>query len=203
MLTSEVLVLNAGFIPIRITSVKEAICLLTSEKAVSVIEEDRFVRSPSLSIRIPSVISVVGYSSFPRKKVAFSKLNVIYRDDMACQYCGRRYSMRELTVDHVIPRSRWESITGKGLTDGFASWKNLVCACRWCNSRKGNRLMKEIGWALLREPFEPEYMPHLVISHDKAEKKGWLPFCSVNVKIIDLIPDGACPPLSHAGARVV
>ncbi|MCU0845348.1 MAG: HNH endonuclease [Spirochaetes bacterium] len=203
MLTSEVLVLNAGFIPIRITSVKEAICLLTSEKAVSVIEEDRFVRSPSLSIRIPSVISVVGYSSFPRKKVAFSKLNVIYRDDMACQYCGRRYSMRELTVDHVIPRSRWESITGKGLTDGFASWKNLVCACRWCNSRKGNRLMKEIGWALLREPFEPEYMPHLVISHDKAEKKGWLPFCSVNVKIIDLILDGACPPLSHAGARVV
>ena len=203
MLTSEVLVLNAGFIPIRITSVKEAICLLTSEKAVSVVEEDRYVRSPSLSIRIPSVISVIGYSSFPRKKVAFSKLNVIYRDDMACQYCGHRFSMRELTVDHVIPRSRWEVITGRELTDGFSSWKNLVCACRWCNSRKGNRLMSEIGWALLREPFEPEYMPHLIISQDKAEKKGWLPFCSVNVKIIDVIPDGPLRHSPHAGAGVV
>ncbi len=104
MLTSEVLVLNAGFIPIRITSVKEAICLLTSEKAVPVVEEDRYVRSPSLSIRIPSVISVVGYSSFPRKRVAFSKLNVIYRDDMACQYCGRRYSMKELTATTSSPQ---------------------------------------------------------------------------------------------------
>jgi len=203
MLTSEVLVLNAGFIPIRITSVKEAICLLTSEKAVSVLEEDRYVRSPSLSIRIPSVISVTGYSSFPRKKVAFSKLNVIYRDDMVCQYCGHRFSMRELTVDHVIPRSRWEAVTGRDLAGHFSSWKNLVCACRWCNSRKGNRLISEIGWALLREPFEPEYMPHLVISHDKAEKKGWLPFCSINVKIIDVIPDSPIHPSPHTRARVI
>ncbi len=187
MINSEVLVLNSGFIPIRITSLKEAICLLTSEKAVPVVEEDRYVRSPSISIRIPSVISIIGYSSFPRKRVAFSKLNVIYRDDMKCQFCGRRFSMRDLTVDHVIPRSRWELITGKTLREGFSTWKNLVCACRWCNGRKGNRLLHEIGWQLLREPFEPEYMPHLVISVDKARNRGWLPFCTFNVKLIDMV----------------
>ncbi len=193
ILNSEVLVLNSGFIPIRITSVKEAICLITAYKAVAIVEEERCIRSPSLSIPMPSVISIPGYSSFPRKRVTFSKLNVIYRDDMRCQFCGRRYSMRDLTVDHVIPRSRWEGITRKPLGEGFSSWKNLVCACRWCNSRKGNKLIRELGWRLLREPFEPEYMPHLIIAAEKAKKKGWLPFCSYNVKLVEMIGSGAPP----------
>lgn len=187
MLNSEVLVLNSGFIPIRITSVKDAVCLMTADKAVPVVEEDGFVRSPSIAVRIPSVISIIGYSSFPRRRVAFSKLNVIYRDDMACQYCGKRFSVKDLTVDHLIPRSRWEQETGRYLRDGFSHWTNLVCACRWCNNKKGNRLLSEIGWSLSREPFEPEYMPHIVISFEKAEKKGWLPFCSFNVRLVRLI----------------
>ncbi len=187
MLNSEVLVLNSGFIPIRITSVKEAICLITSYKAITIVEEDRVIRSPSLSLPMPSVISIPGYSSFPKKRVTFSKLNVIYRDDMRCQLCGKRFSMRDLTVDHIIPRSRWEDVTGRSLREGFSSWKNLVCACRWCNGRKGNKLLSEIGWMLLRDPFEPEYMPHLVISSEKATRKGWLPFCSYNVKLIEMI----------------
>ena len=187
MLASQVLVLNSGFIPIRITSVKEAICLLTSDRAVPVVEGDSFVRSPSISIRIPSVISVTGYNGFHKKRVNLSKLNVIYRDDMKCQYCGKRYSMRDLTVDHLIPRSRWEKVTGKRLKDGFTSWMNLVCACKWCNNRKGNRLLNEIGWGLLNKPYEPEYMPYLVISLEKAKKEGWLPFCSINVRLVDMI----------------
>jgi len=185
-LNSEVLVLNSAFIPIRVSNVKEAICLVASERAKPVLEEDGFVRSPSLSIRIPSVVSVIGYNQFPRRKVAFSKLNVIYRDDMICQYCGRRFSMRELTVDHIVPRSRWESVTGRELRDGFSSWKNLVCACRWCNGRKGNRLLEELKWFLPRQPFEPEYLPHLIISFDKAKRKGWLPYCGFNVRLINV-----------------
>jgi len=187
ILNSEVLVLNSGFIPIRITSVKDAICLVTSNRAIPVVEEDGFVRSPSISIRIPSVISVIGYNAFPVRRVVFSKLNIIYRDDMTCQYCGKRFSMKDLTIDHVIPRSRWTSLTGKPLKDGFASWTNMVCACKWCNNRKGNMLLKEIGWKLFHDPFEPEYMPHIVISFDKARKKGWLPFCSFNVRLVSMI----------------
>lgn len=188
MLNSEVLVLNSGFIPIRIASVKDAICLVASNKAVSVLDGEGIVRSPSISIRIPSVISVVGYNNLPKKKVAFSKLNVIYRDDMQCQYCGKRFSVHNLTVDHVIPRSKWRAVTGRDMKEGFSHWKNLVCACRWCNSRKGNKLLREINWQLLREPFEPEYMPHIVISMEKARKRGWLPFCSFNVRLIQIIP---------------
>ncbi len=187
MLNSEVLVLNAGFVPIRITTVKEAICLMLAEKAVSVLEEDRFIKSPSLTLKIPSVISIIHYNKLPRRRVVFSKLNVIYRDDMRCQYCGERFTMRDLTVDHVIPRSRWESVTGRSMRDGFSTWHNLVCACRWCNNRKGNRLLHEIGWALLREPYEPEYMPYIIMNADKARRKGWIPFCGFNVKLVEMI----------------
>ncbi len=189
MFNSDVLILNSGFIPIRISSVRDAVGLMLADKAVPVLEEDRYIRSPSLQLKVPSVISLVGYSSLPRRKVVFSKLNVIYRDDMVCQYCGSRFTVRDLTVDHVIPRSRWETVTGRSLRDGFTSWENLVCACRWCNGRKGNRLLKEIGWYLPREPFEPEYLPHLVISLDKAKHRGWLPFCTFNVRLVHVMPE--------------
>jgi 5-methylcytosine-specific restriction endonuclease McrA len=188
IMNSDVLVLNSGFIPVRVSNLREALCLVMSGRAVPVLEEDRYVRSPSITVRIPSVISLIGYSSFPKKKVAFSKLNVIYRDDMMCQYCGKRYTVRDLTVDHVVPRSRWESVTGRSLKDGFNDWRNLVCACRWCNGHKGNRLLDELDWRLPREPYEPEYMPHIVISLDKARTRGWLPFCTFNVRLIQMIP---------------
>ncbi len=82
MLNTDVLVLNSGFIPIRITTARDAICLLTAEKAIPVLEGDGYARSPSISIKIPSVISILGYNELPRKKVVFSKLNIIYRDNM-------------------------------------------------------------------------------------------------------------------------
>jgi 5-methylcytosine-specific restriction endonuclease McrA len=187
MLNTDVLVLNSGFIPIRVTSARDAICLLTAEKAIPVLDSNDIARSPSISIKIPSVISIPGYSDLPRRKVVFSKLNVIYRDDMTCQYCFKRFSIKDLTVDHVIPGSRWEEITGKSLRDNYSTWKNMVCACKWCNNKKGNRLLNELGWTIREKPVEPKYMPHIIISFEKAKKKGWLPFCGFNVKLIKMI----------------
>ncbi len=187
MLNTDVLVLNSGFIPIRIASARDAICLLTSEKAVPVLETDDIVRSPSISIKIPSVISILGYNELPKRKVVFSKLNIIYRDNMTCQFCGGRFMIRDLTVDHVIPGSRWQEVTGKSLKTGYSTWENMVCACRWCNNKKGNRLLKELGWTLRIKPVEPKYMPYIIITIDKAKKKGWLPYCTFNVKLISMI----------------
>jgi 5-methylcytosine-specific restriction endonuclease McrA len=187
MLNTDVLVLNSGFIPIRITTARDAVCLLTADKAVPVLESDRFVRSPSISIRIPSVISILGYNDLPKRKVVFSKLNIIYRDDMICQFCHKRFSVKDLTVDHVIPGSRWHEITGKSLSNGYSTWQNMVCACKWCNNKKGNRLLKELGWSLRINPVEPDYMPHIILSFEKAQNRGWLPFCGFNVKLIKLI----------------
>jgi 5-methylcytosine-specific restriction endonuclease McrA len=187
-MTTEVLVLNSGFIPIDVVSEKEAICLLWQNKCFSVVETARVMRSPSITIKVPSVISLIGYNAFPKKKVGFSKLNVIYRDDMVCQYCGKKFNMNDLTVDHVIPRSRWpkEMRTHKR---NWSRWDNCVCSCKWCNNAKGNSLLGELGWKLLRQPYEPKYLPHIVVSFKKAEAAGWLPFARVNMRLINIIEE--------------
>jgi 5-methylcytosine-specific restriction endonuclease McrA len=181
MLNSEVLVLNSGYIPIRISDVRTSIGLLFQDKAVSVIEEDKYIRSPSISIRVPSVISLLGFNELPKRKVTFSRLNVIYRDDMHCMFCGKRFSITDLTIDHIIPRSRWNK------KEPVTQWSNVVCSCKWCNRKKGSKLLSELGWKLVHVPYEPEYMPYLIISKFKAVKRGWLDFCKVNVRLIETL----------------
>lgn len=184
---TEVLVLNSAYIPIRTVSDRESICLIYSNKAYSVIESDRVIRSPSITFKVPTVIALIGYSAFPKKKVGFSKLNVIYRDDCTCMHCGKQFSMNDLTIDHIIPRSRWakEKHTHK---NDWSTFLNCTTLCRWCNNAKGNKLLHELGWKLLREPYEPEYLPHIVVTLQKAEALGWLPFCKVNVRVINILP---------------
>lgn len=188
MLDSPVLTLNTGMIPIDICSVKEAITLQVLNKATAIKVDERYqIRSQYLSIPLPRVIMLFNFHKIPRKKVVYSRLNIIYRDDMQCQYCGMRFRMDELTVDHVIPVSRWHEF--KHDMDGISpnSWENQVCACKRCNALKGNKLPSECGLRLIRKPFEPKYMPYLVISREKAEKYGWMQFLNYNVRIIEAI----------------
>ena len=69
-----------------------------------------------------------------------TRANILLRDDETCQYCGKRG--RDLTLDHIIPRSR----------GGQSTWENLVACCRTCNGRKGNHLLKEVGMHIIRQP---------------------------------------------------
>ena len=106
-LSSEVLVLNSDYSVMDIISIKDAIIQLWLNKVYTVVPiEDRYVHSPSLSFQVPSVIAQIKYRKVPRKRVKFSKLNVLYRDDMVCQYCGKSFSLKDLTIDHIIPKSR-------------------------------------------------------------------------------------------------
>ncbi len=184
ILSREVLKLNTGFIPIEVISVQDALCLIVVDKAYSVIEDDStFVRSPSIEIKTPLVIAMRDYNDFPKKNVAFSKLNVIYRDDMTCQYCGKKKEITELTVDHIIPKARWNKEKRTWKKD-FTNWNNLVCCCKTCNYSKGSKLLSELKWKLLRKPFEPTYLPRLIIKKEKAEKNKWVQFCKFNVRLI-------------------
>lgn len=182
----DCLVLNSSFMPLRIVSDREAICKLYKNDAYTVVESDKVMRSPSITMRIPTVIALIGYGSMPKRKVGFSKLNVIYRDDQRCQYCGKQFSMDKLTVDHIVPKSRWATIK-RTSKKNWSNWLNTVCACKWCNNKKGNLLPEEAGMKLLKKPFEPKYLPYLVISKKIAEDRGWLPFCNITVRLVEML----------------
>ncbi len=146
----RVLVLNATFEPINVCTVRRAVVLLLKEKA-EVIEHGEFVlRSATQTVSRPVVIRLVSYVRVPRDthRRKITRRAVFARDDWTCQYCGARSN---LTVDHVIPRSK----------GGPSSWENIVASCAPCNLRKGNALPRQAGMRLQRQPRTPS--PHVFI----------------------------------------
>lgn len=142
VMQEPVLVLNATFEPINVTAVRRALVLLL--KGVAQAEEHNHaeVHSASASMRVPSVIRLLTYRRIPQQTRALSRKNILLRDRNTCQFCGRTLPASELTLDHVIPRSR----------GGLSTWENLVTCCYRCNNRKGNHTPEEVGLRLVRRP---------------------------------------------------
>ena len=137
-----VLVLNATYEPINITSARRALTLVL--KGAAVVEECTpfTVRTARINIPIPSVVRLQKYRRMPRQNRSVSRKGIILRDGSTCQYCQSRLPAGALTLDHVIPRSR----------TGESSWENLVASCRPCNNKKGSRTPQEAGMMLARQP---------------------------------------------------
>ena len=137
-----VLVLNASYEPIHVCIARRALVLMLKGLAAAEELSSYHVHSPSRAIRVPSVIRLLEYRRIPRQTRSLSRKNILIRDRYTCQYCKRIFSATDLTLDHVMPRSR----------GGNSSWENLVTSCRRCNNRKGNRLPEEADMALVKRP---------------------------------------------------
>ncbi|HEV2176905.1 MAG TPA: HNH endonuclease [Terriglobia bacterium] len=142
LLQVPVLVLNASYEPINVTPVRRAVVLVIKGVATTEEENGSFVHSARMSFRIPSVIRLREFRRIPYQTRALSRKNILLRDRFTCQFCGRVSPAGELTLDHVIPRSR----------GGHTDWDNLVACCHRCNNLKGDRLPEEAGLKLLRPP---------------------------------------------------
>src|SRR6202166_368805 len=142
-LHAPVLVLNASYEPINVCAARRAIVLVLKGVAMAEEENGHFLHAARLALRVPSVIRLLEYRRIPHQTRALSRKNILLRDRNTCQYCGVLLPSGELTLDHVIPRSR----------GGNSTWENLVACCHACNRRKGNRMLAEIDdMILLREP---------------------------------------------------
>ncbi len=142
IMQEPVLVLNATFEPINVTAVRRAMVLMI--KGVAQAEEinHAHVHSATRALPVPSVIRLLAYRHIPQQTRALSRKNILLRDRNTCQFCSRTLPASELTLDHVVPRSR----------GGRSSWENLVACCYKCNNSKGDRTPEEAGFALARRP---------------------------------------------------
>ena len=142
IMQEPVLVLNATFEPINVTAVRRALVLML--KGVAQAEEVSHTRvhSATRALLVPSVIRLLAYRHIPQQTRALSRKNILLRDRNTCQFCKRTLPASELTLDHVVPRSR----------GGRSSWENLVACCYTCNNHKGDRTPEEAGLALARRP---------------------------------------------------
>jgi 5-methylcytosine-specific restriction endonuclease McrA len=186
MLNSSVLVLNRGFFPVHVTSVRRAFCLLYSGLARAINEQYETFDYPSWSalsvaagdeavglvgraVRVPRVVVLVAYDRVPRRNVRFSRRNIFVRDRNTCQYCGRSFHSSELNLDHVVPRSQ----------GGTTSWENIVCSCVPCNKRKGGHRPDQAGMRLVVPPRTPRWSPEYAFSLRTPIHREWVPFLNV------------------------
>jgi len=193
-LDSSVLVLNANYTALHIISVRRAFTLLYKQVAEVIHYDDDdamasydfidwlelsrmrqefsdrdgedYIRTVSLDLQVPRIIRLLLYDRLPRRRVKFNRRNIYARDGSRCQYCGKTFSSSELTLDHIIPRSR----------GGEATWENIVCACMKCNVRKGGRLPKEAHMKLIRIPTKPKRPPVLRIRLRSDKYRSWRHF---------------------------
>lgn len=161
----RVLVLNVGYEALGLASVKRSVVLVMNNTAEVVEESGDYLRTPSKPYPVPSIIRLKRLIRRPPGRLALNRRNVLRRDAYTCQYCGKHGG--ELTVDHVVPKSR----------GGRSVWENLVTACRGCNLKKKNRTPEEAGMRLAHRPIAPKHSILLVadLPHLPAAWKLYLP----------------------------
>jgi len=142
---SSTLLLNASYEPLKIINWKRALTLLMTGKAEAVENYETEVRSQKKSYVLPAVIRLIKRVRFRRKTLKFSRENVYLRDNHTCHYCGKGFSPKDLTFDHVMPRSR----------GGRTTWKNIATSCKPCNQAKGDQTPEEAGMSLMNKLYVP------------------------------------------------
>lgn len=152
---SPVLVLNADYtplshLPLSLWNWQDALKAIFNDKAIVVSEYDLTIRSVSCEFAIPSVIALKNYYRKPESTPTMTREKVFIRDGYTCQYCMERFRSKELSLDHVIPRSRGGKLT----------WTNTVSACLACNYKKGHTLPDQLpglGMKLRSQPRAPTF----------------------------------------------
>ena len=188
----NVLVLNRSYMALRVVNVKRAFSLLFRELAEVVhVDQGQYVsydfsewcdlselarefepdahdwiRTVRFDIAVPRIIRLAVYDRLPRQAVKFNRRNIYARDQNQCQYCGKRFSTNDLSLDHVVPRSQ----------GGKASWNNIVCACLDCNIKKGGRTPAQAHIKLIRPPTKPRRNPVLTIKLADGRYASWKAF---------------------------
>ena len=193
-LNTSVLVVNKFFTAVHVVSARRAMSLLAKAAAevISVDEGEMYrgynfdswkevsqfkakqagtedgdwVRGVSFEIEVPKVIRLLLYDRYPKKTVRFNRRNIFARDGNRCQYCGKKFVTSELSLDHVVPRSR----------GGRSSWENIVCCCVECNKRKGGMTPKEAKMKLMRKPVRPKRSPVLTLKLQSRKYESWKHF---------------------------
>ena len=178
------LVLNSNWQPIAIRNVRDSICDLMSEnydaidvsydengdlstmiptnwedwKNLEIREGDYSISSPSITVRVPTILVAKSFSRMTYKSIKLSNDNIRKRDNNICQYTGKRLLYNEGSIDHIIPKSR----------GGEDTWDNLVLCEKKLNTKKGNKTPSEASMRLFKVPIKPNFSvlrtrPHLKI----------------------------------------
>ena len=191
-LSSSVLVLNRHYMAVRVVNARRAFVLLYREAAEVIdIEEGQFsnydfdswcelsqlrldekqghedwVRAVSFEIQVPRIVRLIRFGRQHVSSLRLNRRNLLARDGHCCQYCGQTLPASQLSLDHVVPRSR----------GGPTTWENVVASCVRCNTKKGSRTPQEARMELTRKPGKPKHNPMLAMKLGNPKYESWKTF---------------------------
>jgi hypothetical protein len=179
ILHSRCLLLNADYSPISVISWKKAFtwhikyenCNDYGIEIIDFYKNDFITGTHNKKYPVPAVAKTKKFFRHNNNTVLFSRKNLFVRDDYTCQYCGTRLDIKNLTYDHVIPKSKWNYDHGSPTT-----WTNIVTACVRCNLYKSNRTPKQANMTLIKLPIKPNKSPrYLPIAHHLRKIRDEIP----------------------------
>jgi hypothetical protein len=176
---NKCLLLNADYMPLSIIDWKRALTWLVryennSRYGIDIVDfykDDFIIGVNNKKYPIPAVARTKRFFQIKDSSVTFSRKNIFLRDQYTCQYCNQTFENKQLTYDHVIPRSKWNYINGSPTI-----WTNIVTACVECNRKKGNRTPKQANMPLYNLPVRPtKTSRYLPIAHHLRKIKDTIP----------------------------
>ena len=156
-ISAPVLVLNQNYQPLNICNVRRAVVLVCVGKAEIITNGNMEIKSISSILPEPTVIRLSHMVKRPPSKSKLSRKAVFFRDKFTCQYCNNKTT--QLTLDHVIPRSK----------GGAHTWENVTSACIKCNHKKASKTPREASMKLISKPMAPRPNPYNIFIHRKIE----------------------------------
>jgi 5-methylcytosine-specific restriction endonuclease McrA len=147
----KTLLLDSSYQVLSFISEKKVMKLIVKDK-VEIVEEwqNSFITWSSGKIKHPSVVRLKKHVRRNYFNSNFSRKALIKRDRSVCQYCCRKLTASQITIDHVLPRAQ----------GGITSFTNTVVACTPCNNLKADKTPEQANMKLLRKPTHPSFSMH-------------------------------------------
>lgn len=109
-------------------------------------EFDSNMNTVKYEIPVPPVMVLEHYERIRPITINLNRENIWKRDGAACAYCRKELKLKEVELEHVVPKCR----------GGPYTWCNIVASCTECNRKKADQELKDIhDMELSIKPFMP------------------------------------------------
>lgn len=149
LVMEKVLVLNADYTPLNVTTVFKGFNLVTRGKAEVLKSSDNPLSAGPKTFIRPLIIRLLNYVKYRVSNLKINRHRLFKRDGYQCSYCG---SKKNLTIDHILPKSR----------GGRNTWQNLITCCSGCNRIKGDKTPEEAKMTMIFSPYEPSIFSEVI-----------------------------------------
>lgn len=158
-MSKKILLLNASYEVLKFIVERKALKLLVKDKVETISTWDEIISWNNGKIKLPSILRLKNHVKRNYFNANFSRKALVKRDKSSCQYCLKKLSASQITIDHVIPRAQ----------GGVTSFVNCVVSCQSCNNSKADRTPDQANMKLFKKPTHPSFSAVHYCSLDSQE----------------------------------